>query len=106
MTLLNTAANLSSTWSASVVMYMVGQLTVAPICTGGGDSGKEVYSGGVEAYFSLQLVLSVLGCLWVFMMGHKVQQQSIFPDDAWRTNFGDEGENALTDLETSGKRKA
>jgi PAT family acetyl-CoA transporter-like MFS transporter 1 len=99
MTLLNTAANLGSTWPASLVMYMVGQLTVAPTCVGGENGVEEVCSGGVEAYFPLQMVLSIMGCLWIFLMGSKVKQLSSLPDDAWRTHSNDEDEGAAGDLE-------
>ena len=44
MTLLNTAANLGGTWPASVVMYLVGALTVPPSCTLT-DAGVETCSG-------------------------------------------------------------
>ena len=100
MTLLNTAANLGSTWPASIIMYMVGQMTVPPTCMGGEDGSVEVCSGGVEAYFPLQFVMSALGCLWVFLMGHKVKSLSSLPDDAWRTHLDDEDEGANRDIES------
>ncbi len=109
MTLLNTAANLGSTWPASVVMYMVGQLTVAPTCVGGEAGVEEVCSGGVEPYFPMQIVMSILGCLWIFLMGKKVNQLASLPDDAWRTHLEDEDDNlaAIGDVEqnNTGRRK-
>lgn len=89
MTLLNTAANLGSTWPASVVMYAVGQLTVPPKCLTNAD-GVEECSGGVEAYFPLQLFLSILGCFWVYMMGSKMKYLGSLPDDSWRTHLGED----------------
>ncbi len=85
MTLLNTAANLGGTWPASVVMYLVGQLTVPPTCEAIG-SGEVVCSGGREAYYPMQFVFSILGCLWIYFMGKKVMYLSALPDDAWRTH--------------------
>lgn len=99
MTLLNTAANLGSTWPASVVMYMMGQLSSSPQCIVEESTGVETCSGGVEAYFPLQMILSILGCAWVYFMGKKVQQLASLPDDAWRTHL-DEEEN-----DDHGKRK-
>merc|ERR1740121_2797555 len=57
MTLLNTFANLGGTWPSSVIMYLLGQFTVPPDCIVG-DDGVEVCTGGRDAYFPLQLVLS------------------------------------------------
>ncbi|KAL7464023.1 hypothetical protein ACHAXS_004365 [Conticribra weissflogii] len=90
MTLLNTFANLGGTWPSSVVMYLVGQLTVPPKCEDG-ELG-EVCTGGRDAYFPLQLGLSILGCLWVVVMKNRVQYISDLPDDAWRTHIGEEEE--------------
>lgn len=92
MTLLNTAANLGSTWPASIVMYMVGQLSVSPTCLVD-KSGVETCSGGVEAYFPMQLVFSVLGCAWVYFLGNKVMQLASLPDDAWRTHLGEDDDD-------------
>jgi PAT family acetyl-CoA transporter-like MFS transporter 1 len=100
MTLLNTAANLGGTWPASVVMYLVGQLTVPPECSSV-NGGKEICTGGREAYFPLQLVLSLLGCIWIFLMGGKVQNLAALPDEAWRTHIQEENEK---DLESNTKK--
>lgn len=97
MTLLNTAANLGSTWPASVVMYLVGQLSVSPTCTT--FSGVETCTGGREAYFPLQLIFSVLGIAWVYFMGQKVTQLANLPDDAWRTHLDED-----QDIENNKKR--
>ena len=91
MTLLNTAANLGGTWPASIVMFMIGQLTVPPTCNTN-DVGESICAGGREAYFPMQLCFSVLGCLWVYFMGKKVMYLSTLPDDAWRTSIDDEVE--------------
>ena len=63
MTLLNTAANLGSTWPASAVMYLVGQFSSSPQCETTA-SGVEC-KGGREAYFPMQIIFSILGCLWL-----------------------------------------
>eukprot|EP00551_Chaetoceros_affinis_P006121 CAMPEP_0203670128 /NCGR_PEP_ID=MMETSP0090-20130426/6308_1 /ASSEMBLY_ACC=CAM_ASM_001088 /TAXON_ID=426623 /ORGANISM="Chaetoceros affinis, Strain CCMP159" /LENGTH=584 /DNA_ID=CAMNT_0050534937 /DNA_START=27 /DNA_END=1781 /DNA_ORIENTATION=+ len=94
MTLLNTAANLGGTWPASIVMYLVGQLSVPPTCETSPTSGDVVCSGGREAYFPMQLVFSILGCLWVYFMGKKVMYLSTLPDDAWRTHADDENDDS------------
>jgi MFS transporter, PAT family, solute carrier family 33 (acetyl-CoA transportor), member 1 len=89
MTLLNTAANLGGTWPASIVMFLVGQLSVPPSCETG-SNGEMVCTGGREAYFPMQMIFSILGCLWVYFMGKKVMYLSALPDDAWRTHIDEE----------------
>lgn len=101
MTLLNTAANLGGTWPASVVMYLVGQLTLPPDCRLT-ESGKELCTGGREAYFPLQVILSLLGCLWLFVMSGKVNHLAELPDDAWKTHLEDESN--WKDLEKNTKK--
>jgi PAT family acetyl-CoA transporter-like MFS transporter 1 len=88
MTLLNTFANLGGTWPSSFIMYIVGQYTIPPVCTTTNlDTGvvSEVCTGGRDAYFPLQLVLSILGCCWIYIMGKRVQNVAELPDEAWRT---------------------
>ena len=98
MTLLNTAANLGGTWPASIVMFLVGQLTVPPTCETS-STGAQVCSGGREAYFPMQMVFSILGIMWVYFMGKKVMYLSALPDDAWRTNLDDEDDKGNKDSE-------
>mmetsp|Transcript_17563 Transcript_17563/g.36735 ORF Transcript_17563/g.36735 Transcript_17563/m.36735 type:complete len:367 (+) Transcript_17563:2-1102(+) len=108
MTLLNTFANLGGTWPSSAVMYLVGQLTVPPKCDAilgeDGETVREVCIGGRDAYFPLQLGLSILGCLWVMVMKKRVQYIADLPDDAWRTHIGEveEDENGETGKERGG----
>ncbi len=97
MTLLNTAANLGGTWPASVVMYLVGQFSVPPTCET--VNGAEVCSGGRESYYPLQAVLSVLGCLWIYLMGGKVRHLAELPDDAWRTHLENNNDSINVDVE-------
>ena len=103
MTLLNTFGNLGGTWPSSVIMYMIGQFTIPPDCTMGED-GSEVCTGGRDAYFPLQLVLSTLGCLWIFVMSKRVQHIAELPDDAWRTHIDDENEEEMTKEMTTLKK--
>ncbi len=102
MTLLNTFGNLGGTWPSSVIMYMIGQFTIPPECSVGED-GKEVCTGGRDAYFPLQLVLSTLGCVWIFVMGKRVQTIAELPDDAWRTHTENEDEEEMQQLKKGGK---
>jgi len=102
MTLLNTFGNLGGTWPSSVIMYMIGQFTIPPNCSVGED-GIEVCTGGRDAYFPLQLVLSTLGCVWIFVMSKRVQHIAELPDDAWRTHIEDEDEEEMQQLKKSGK---
>ena len=90
MTLLNTFANLGGTWPSSFIMYIVGQYTIPPVCTTNLDTDtgavlSEVCTGGQDAYFPLQLVLSIMGCCWIYLMGKRVQNVAELPDEAWRT---------------------
>lgn len=98
MTLLNTAANLGGTWPSSFVMYLVGQLTIPPDCAFDEGAGKEVCTGGWDAYFPLQLVLSVLGCMWIFFLGNRVKYIAALPDDAWRTHIVEEEDFGGVDI--------
>jgi len=102
MTLLNTFGNLGGTWPSSVVMYMIGQFTIPPVCSIGED-GNEVCTGGRDAYFPLQLVLSTLGCIWIFVMSKRVQNIAELPDDAWRTHIENEDEEEMQQLKKGGK---
>ncbi|KAL9181903.1 hypothetical protein ACHAXT_012246 [Thalassiosira profunda] len=102
MTLLNTFANLGGTWPSSVIMWLIGQYTVAPDCKMG-DDGAEVCTGGRDAYFPLQMALSALGCLWIFFMGKRVMHIAELPDDAWRTHIGEEEEDELQEIKKGGK---
>eukprot|EP00804_Cyclotella_cryptica_P018501 CCRYP_004332-RA/>CCRYP_004332-RA protein AED:0.30 eAED:0.30 QI:484/1/1/1/0/0.5/2/105/622 len=104
MTLLNTFANLGGTWPASFIMYLIGQFTIPPDCIVG-ENGVEVCTGGRDAYFPLQLLLSCLGCLWVVLMGKRVQYVADLPDDAWRTHIGENEEEESESQERSKGRK-
>lgn len=90
MTLLNTAANLGGTWPASFIMYCVGRFTLPPVCATDPKTGNEVCTGGRDAYFPLQAGLSLLGILWIAIMGVRVRTLAELPDDAWRTHIGEE----------------
>jgi MFS transporter, PAT family, solute carrier family 33 (acetyl-CoA transportor), member 1 len=97
MTCLNTAANLGGTWPSSVVMYLVGLLTIPPKCSST-DGGGEVCVGGRDAYIPLQVGLAILGISWIFLLGTRVQKLAELPDDAWRTHLLD-NDNESLDLE-------
>lgn len=105
MTLLNTFANLGGTWPSSFIMYLIGQYTVPPDCKLG-DDGVEICTGGKDAYFPLQMLLSTLGCFWIFFMGKRVQQVAELPDDAWKTHIGeidDDSKDEKQDQKKGGK---
>ena len=85
MTLLNTAANLGGTWPSSIVMWAISRLSTDPICRID-EAGQEICTGGWDPYFTLQLIASGLGCLWIFVLGKHVQRLEELPDDAWRTH--------------------
>jgi PAT family acetyl-CoA transporter-like MFS transporter 1 len=89
MTLLNTAANLGGTWPSSVVMYLMGSLTVAPECTKDA-AGVEHCAVGRDAYFPIQIGLSVLGFTWLFLLSKRVRMLSDLPEEAWRTHVEEE----------------
>ena len=105
MTLLNTFGNLGGTWPSSVIMYMIGQFTIPPDCSVGED-GSEVCTGGRDAYFPLQLVLSTLGCIWIFVMSKRVHHIAELPDDAWRTHIDDADEEEMQQLKKKGGKHA
>lgn len=71
MTLLNTAANLGGTWPSSIVMYLMGRMSTS----------------GNDGYFSLQFILSLLGLIWIYLLGSKVIQIAKLPETAWRTTY-------------------
>ena len=102
MTCLNTAANLGGTWPSSVVMYLVGMLTVPPSCEPGVDGG-EVCVGGRDAYVPLQMGLGILGVAWIFLLGSRVRKLAELPDDAWRTHLLDD---EMSDLEADNNHSA
>ena len=85
MTLLNTAANLGGTWPSSVVMYLVGRMTIPPTCNT--INGEEVCTGGKDGYFPLQTILSLLGLLWIYLLGSKVVHIAKLPENSWRTRY-------------------
>lgn len=107
MTCLNTAANLGGTWPSSVVMYLVGSLTVPPTCTpDSAATSGEVCVGGRDAYMPLQIGLSILGCAWVFFMGTRVRMLAELPDEDWRTHPDDEDNDLELDSPKPRRKKA
>jgi MFS transporter, PAT family, solute carrier family 33 (acetyl-CoA transportor), member 1 len=95
MTLLNTCANLGGSWPPVLVMWLVGKLTRDPACRSIVDvNGIEQQvcdsvATGRDPYFSLQIVFSILGFLWIFLLGNRVRHVAQLPDDAWRTHLLD-----------------
>lgn len=117
MTCLNTAANLGGTWPSSVVMYLVGLLTVPPTChpqegagaAVSGSSAGEVCVGGRDAYIPLQIGLGVLGVAWIFLLGSRVRKLAELPDEAWRTHLLDSDDSSDIEADSdhsARKRKA
>ena len=86
MTLLNTAANLGGTWPASTIMYLLGIFSKPKTCT---PDGMEC-SGGKDAYIPLQLILSILGMAWLYLLTDKVKYVANLPDDDWKTHIGED----------------
>jgi MFS transporter, PAT family, solute carrier family 33 (acetyl-CoA transportor), member 1 len=98
MTLLNTAANLGGTWPASFVMGLLGLLTSS------GDSRTSSSSSfSQDPYVGLQTVFSVLGVLWIFILGPKLRTLASLPDDAWRTHLLDGSVTGNADVMESGE---
>ena len=96
MTLLNTIANLGGTWPSSFIMWLISKFSTS---NGGNGGSSAAGSGGNDPYYSLQLVLSLLGIAWIVILGPKVIQLSHLPDDAWRTHLldnDDENKNIET----------
>jgi MFS transporter, PAT family, solute carrier family 33 (acetyl-CoA transportor), member 1 len=89
MTLLNTAANLGGTWPASFVMWLMGTLSKDPVCITDIDTGIETCQAGHDPFFHLQIVFSILGMLWIVLLGSRVRIIEHLPDDAWRTHVLD-----------------
>ena len=90
MTLLNTIANLGGTWPSSFIMWLISKFSTS------NNAGGTIVSAGVggrDPYYSLQLVLSILGIAWIVVLGPKVIQLSHLPDDAWRTHLLDDENN-------------
>ena len=103
MTLLNTAANLGGTWPASVVMFLMSKFTVPDVCEIS-SNGEEICHGGKDAYFPLQIIFSILGMVWLFFFGGRVQEVSNLSESSWRTGLGMESENDEI-IERNGIRK-
>jgi len=98
MTLLNTVANLGPILPQPAIMYLMGQLTVEPVCViDEGSGGGKICEDGRDAYFPLSILLSVLGCTWIYIMGAKVKLLGELPEKSWRTHAreedGDEEKN-------------
>lgn len=96
MTLLNTAANLGGTWPASFVMWLMGMLSKDPVCITDVDTGIETCRAGHDPFFHLQVVFSVLGMLWIFILSRRVRIIENLPDEAWRTHVLDQGGSSTT----------
>eukprot|EP00536_Pseudo-nitzschia_multiseries_P006560 jgi/Psemu1/239478/estExt_Genewise1.C_1420008 len=105
MTLLNTMANLGGTWPASFVMKLLGWLTPH-----GASSSAESTTSGVSSWFGgdpyelVQTIFSVLGVVWILLLGPVVRRLATLPDDSWRTHLldGDEDDK----LHTRKKKKS
>jgi MFS transporter, PAT family, solute carrier family 33 (acetyl-CoA transportor), member 1 len=100
MTLLNTAANLGGTWPASFIMWLMGMLSKDPTCLTDIDTGLETCSAGHDPFFHVQIVFSILGILWIFLMGKRVRIIENLPDEAWRTHILVNGKPKSSDEES------
>jgi hypothetical protein len=69
MTCLNTAANLGGTWPSSVVMYLVGLLTIPPTCHPQEVAGTAVAGGsGGESVWEVVMRTSLFRLDWGFLV--------------------------------------
>ena len=99
MTLLNTLANLGSTWPKFFIFWLVDEWT----CKGGkrggsGEAGSEAGSGlqgskclwyvsdGSDGYYSVSLLCFVIGCGWFWMMRGRVLGLGELEKKAWLTH--------------------
>jgi MFS transporter, PAT family, solute carrier family 33 (acetyl-CoA transportor), member 1 len=98
MTLLNTAANLGGTWPASFVMGLLGLLT-----SSGDGLTSSLSSFSEDPYVGLQTIFSVLGVLWIFVLGPKLRTLASLPDDAWRTHLLEGSETGSASALESGE---
>lgn len=85
MALLNTVANLGGSWPVPVILYLMGRLNFPPTCKI--IDGDEVCTGGRDAYLPLQIVLSILGCTWIYFMKDTVKWIESFPIEGWKTSL-------------------
>jgi PAT family acetyl-CoA transporter-like MFS transporter 1 len=76
MTLLNTAANLGGTWPSSFILYLLGQWTFVT---------QKNHAPRTDAYFPMQMILCVLGLVWLWRMGNLVTHVEHLPSEAWNT---------------------
>lgn len=106
MTLLNTAANLGGTWPASFVMWLMGMLSKDPVCVTDIDTGVESCQPGRDPFFHLQIVFSVLGMLWIFILSQRVRTIEHLPDEAWRTHVLDRNSGGGSGTTMSRKPKS
>jgi len=101
MTLLNTASNLGGTWPSSVTMYLVGQLTIPPKCEFSQVTNETICKGGRDAYFILQTLFSILGCIWLFLFSDPIKKLAKLPEDAWKTKYFKDWARIKLDLRRS-----
>ena len=71
-------------------MWFVGGLSTGPRCSVDDTTGVETCVPGRDPFFVLQCIFSVLGWLWVLVLGKRVRILQALPDDAWRTHILDE----------------
>ena len=71
-------------------MWLVGWLSTEPNCSTNALTGVESCIAGRDPYFVLQAAFSILGCLWVVLLGRRVRILQALPEDAWRTHILDE----------------
>ena len=82
MMLLNSAANLGGTWHASVVMLLIGRLTVPPDCSVGRSCGceeEEVCTGVCV----VQLCVCVLNVFVRILFLYSKKQLSMYVCERW-----------------------
>lgn len=70
-------------------MWLVGALSRDPKCTGDVTASTEICLAGRDPYLGIQIAFSVLGCLWIYLLGKRVRILQDLPENAWRTHLSD-----------------
>ena len=96
MTLLNTLANLGSTWPKFFIFWLVDEWTCKAAKRGGSSEEGSASGGGVgclwyvsegsDGYYSVSLFCFVIGCVWFWWMRSRVLGLGELEKRAWLTD--------------------